>query len=163
MKNFKLNAFGGVLLTTLLTLSLACCKEDDGGTIVEDPPKTYAVTINMTQEVSGEALKMNTADMPYTNVLGQKYNISKLQYLISDVTFNKTDGSSFTIEDEYFYVDLADSSTLSFTPNTKVPESAYAQSIVSILPVQILAYYLAIQRGLDPDMPRNLAKSVTVK
>ncbi len=45
----------------------------------------------------------------------------------------------------------------------KVPESSCAQSIVSILPVQILAYYLAIERGLDPDMPRNLAKSVTVK
>jgi glucosamine--fructose-6-phosphate aminotransferase (isomerizing) len=28
---------------------------------------------------------------------------------------------------------------------------------------QLLAYYLALSRGLDPDMPRNLAKSVTVK
>ena len=34
--------------------------------------------------------------------------------------------------------------------------------ITSIIPCQILAYYLATQRGLNPDKPRNLAKSVTV-
>jgi glutamine---fructose-6-phosphate transaminase (isomerizing) len=45
----------------------------------------------------------------------------------------------------------------------KVPDCNGAQAIASIIPVQILAYHLAILRGLDPDMPRNLAKSVTVK
>src|SRR3989344_3786473 len=45
----------------------------------------------------------------------------------------------------------------------RVPDAGTAQAIVNIVPVQILAYYLAIKRGLDPDMPRNLAKSVTVK
>lgn len=45
----------------------------------------------------------------------------------------------------------------------RVPDVGAAQPILNLLPVQILAYYLAIERGLDPDMPRNLAKSVTVK
>ncbi len=45
----------------------------------------------------------------------------------------------------------------------KVPDAAAAQPIVNIIPIQILAYLLAVQRGRDPDMPRNLAKSVTVK
>ena len=45
----------------------------------------------------------------------------------------------------------------------KVPDTGEAQAIVNIIPVQILAYFLAVQRGKDPDMPRNLAKSVTVK
>ncbi|MEK7137825.1 MAG: isomerizing glutamine--fructose-6-phosphate transaminase, partial [Patescibacteria group bacterium] len=45
----------------------------------------------------------------------------------------------------------------------KVPEASYAQPIVNVIPIQILAYYLALKRGKDPDMPRNLAKSVTVK
>ncbi|UCH32689.1 MAG: glutamine--fructose-6-phosphate transaminase (isomerizing) [Candidatus Bathyarchaeota archaeon] len=31
------------------------------------------------------------------------------------------------------------------------------------VPLQLFAYYMAIERGCDPDMPRNLAKSVTVK
>ena len=32
-----------------------------------------------------------------------------------------------------------------------------------IIPLQLLAYYMAVERGYNPDMPRNLAKSVTVK
>jgi len=35
--------------------------------------------------------------------------------------------------------------------------------MVAVVPLQLLAYYLAISRGRDPDKPRNLAKSVTVK
>jgi len=31
------------------------------------------------------------------------------------------------------------------------------------VPLQLLAYYTAVEKGYDPDMPRNLAKSVTVK
>ena len=45
----------------------------------------------------------------------------------------------------------------------KVPDAGNASPIVNIIPVQILAYYLAVLRGCDPDYPRNLAKSVTVK
>ncbi|OGJ72694.1 hypothetical protein A3G69_01355 [Candidatus Peribacteria bacterium RIFCSPLOWO2_12_FULL_53_10] len=45
----------------------------------------------------------------------------------------------------------------------KTPDAGAAQPIVTIIPIQILAYELAVQRGKDPDMPRNLAKSVTVK
>ncbi len=32
-----------------------------------------------------------------------------------------------------------------------------------VVPLQLFAYYMALERGCDPDMPRNLAKSVTVK
>tara|TARA_Y100000034_G_scaffold37106_1_gene45641 strand:+ start:21983 stop:23731 length:1749 start_codon:yes stop_codon:yes gene_type:complete len=35
--------------------------------------------------------------------------------------------------------------------------------ILRIIPIQALSYYLAVMKGLDPDKPRNLAKSVTVK
>lgn len=34
--------------------------------------------------------------------------------------------------------------------------------LVSLVPVQMLAYYASVERGYDPDKPRNLAKSVTV-
>ena len=44
----------------------------------------------------------------------------------------------------------------------KVRESDIANSICQIIPIQILAYQLALHRGCDPDKPRNLAKSVTV-
>ena len=45
----------------------------------------------------------------------------------------------------------------------EVPEIGEAQPMLSILPIQLFAYHLAVERDLDPDMPRNLAKSVTVK
>lgn len=45
----------------------------------------------------------------------------------------------------------------------RVPRSGIASPILNLIPVQILSYYLAIARGFDPDKPRNLAKSVTVK
>jgi glucosamine--fructose-6-phosphate aminotransferase (isomerizing) len=45
----------------------------------------------------------------------------------------------------------------------KVPEANNFNPIVQIIPIQILAYQLAVLRGCDPDKPRNLAKSVTVK
>lgn len=45
----------------------------------------------------------------------------------------------------------------------KVREAEEANSICQIIPIQILAYQLALLRGCNPDKPRNLAKSVTVK
>lgn len=45
----------------------------------------------------------------------------------------------------------------------KVPQVGDLNSIIHIIPIQILAYQLAVLRGCDPDKPRNLAKSVTVK
>ena len=45
----------------------------------------------------------------------------------------------------------------------KVPDTGDTYPIVNIIPIQILAYQLALLRKNNPDMPRNLAKSVTVK
>jgi glutamine---fructose-6-phosphate transaminase (isomerizing) len=35
--------------------------------------------------------------------------------------------------------------------------------MIEVIPLQILSYYLALKKNVDPDYPRNLAKSVTVK
>lgn len=35
--------------------------------------------------------------------------------------------------------------------------------ILSVVPLQLLSYYIGVNRGLDVDKPRNLAKSVTVE
>lgn len=45
----------------------------------------------------------------------------------------------------------------------KVRDDGNFNPIVQIIPMQILAYELALLRGCDPDKPRNLAKCVTVK
>ena len=46
----------------------------------------------------------------------------------------------------------------------EIPEAPdFLQPIVSVLPLQLLAYHIACLRGCDVDKPRNLAKSVTVE
>ena len=35
--------------------------------------------------------------------------------------------------------------------------------LLEVIPLQLLAYYIAVRRGCDVDQPRNLAKSVTVE
>ena len=45
-----------------------------------------------------------------------------------------------------------------------IPEvSELLEPIVASIPLQLLAYYVAVQRGCDVDQPRNLAKTVTVE
>lgn len=62
-----------------------------------------------------------------------------------------------------FIIGIAVENDPAFDYWIRVPDAGGAQALVSLIPIQILAYHLAIERGLDPDMPRNLAKSVTVK
>jgi len=62
-----------------------------------------------------------------------------------------------------FVIGLSPENNEIFDEWIKVPDAGAAQAIVNIIPIQVLAYQLAVQRGKDPDMPRNLAKSVTVK
>lgn len=45
-----------------------------------------------------------------------------------------------------------------------IPEcSEYIAPILSVIPLQLLAYYVAVAKGCEPDQPRNLAKAVTVE
>ncbi|MGH7334607.1 MAG: SIS domain-containing protein [Candidatus Rokuibacteriota bacterium] len=50
-----------------------------------------------------------------------------------------------------------------FDEHIAVADLGPATAIVNTVPAQLLAYDLALLRGHDPDKPRNLAKSVTVK
>jgi glucosamine--fructose-6-phosphate aminotransferase (isomerizing) len=46
-----------------------------------------------------------------------------------------------------------------YVPHTLGP----LMPLLSVIPLQLLAYYIAVERGCDVDQPRNLAKSVTVE
>ena len=50
-----------------------------------------------------------------------------------------------------------------FDEYVHVKDAKEATIIPNVMAGQLLAYYLTLERGFDPDMPRNLAKSVTVK
>ena len=63
-----------------------------------------------------------------------------------------------------YVVGVSNAQSLIFDDSIKI---SYCEEIlyplVTTIPLQLLAYYSAIARGFNPDQPRNLAKSVTVK
>jgi glucosamine--fructose-6-phosphate aminotransferase (isomerizing) len=79
-----------------------------------------------------------------------------LDETLSNLSETKTRGA--------FVIGVSDRQDPMFDDWIKIPgieEIFYP--LVSIIPLQLLAYHSAVARGLDPDRPRNLAKSVTVK
>ena len=65
--------------------------------------------------------------------------------VVSETTFKQVDASLFN--------------NLIVVPDT----ITYLSPIITIIPLQLLAYYVSKEKGLDVDKPRNLAKSVTVE
>ncbi|MHA1834385.1 MAG: glutamine--fructose-6-phosphate transaminase (isomerizing) [Candidatus Baldrarchaeia archaeon] len=61
-------------------------------------------------------------------------------------------------------IDKSDQDVLQLADTAfKMPSTpAIFTPITYIIPLQLFAYYVAVKRGVDPDKPRNLAKSVTV-
>ena len=62
-----------------------------------------------------------------------------------------------------YSIGVSDTSDDVFDEFLPVSNAGIGTIIPNIIVGQLLAYYLTIDRGYDPDMPRNLAKSVTVK
>lgn len=60
-------------------------------------------------------------------------------------------------------IGIADEPHEIFDHYIPVADAEEATIIPNVIVGQLLAYYLTIEKGLDPDKPRNLAKSVTVK
>ncbi|MBS3107949.1 glutamine--fructose-6-phosphate transaminase (isomerizing) [Candidatus Woesearchaeota archaeon] len=59
-----------------------------------------------------------------------------------------------------YIIGIAEENNPVFDYFVKVPKS---DVILNVIPAQLIAYYLAVEKGLDPDKPRNLAKVLTVK
>ena len=51
-----------------------------------------------------------------------------------------------------------------FENTIRIPKtSPFISPVLSIIPLQLFAYFISKEKGLDVDKPRNLAKSVTVE
>jgi fructoselysine-6-P-deglycase FrlB-like protein len=49
------------------------------------------------------------------------------------------------------------------SPDRGTGRAALLSPVLTVIPLQLLAYHIAVLRGCDVDRPRNLAKSVTVE
>ncbi|MGA8912947.1 MAG: glutamine--fructose-6-phosphate transaminase (isomerizing) [Nitrososphaeraceae archaeon] len=83
----------------------------------------------------------------------------------SDSTFDDTISNAHEIKARgAFVIGISDKENDLYDHFIKIPkvkESLFP--LIEVIPLQILAYYLALKKNVDPDYPRNLAKSVTVK
>lgn len=77
------------------------------------------------------------------------------QSIISNTTEIKTRGG--------FIIGVSSKNSNVFDEWIEVKDVSAGSYIAQIVPAQLLAYYIAVLKKLDPDKPRNLAKSVTVK
>ena len=96
-------------------------------------------------------------DMPVVTVAPGDALIEKLKSNLEEVRARGAELIVFA--DEFVTMRDADRVTV-----LKVPSCpALISPIVYTIPVQLLAYHVAVSKGTDVDQPRNLAKSVTVE
>jgi glutamine---fructose-6-phosphate transaminase (isomerizing) len=82
-----------------------------------------------------------------------------------DTTFNDTLSNAHEIKARgATVIGISDKANEVYDHFIKIPSvSDILYPILEVIPLQIIAYYLALKKNVDPDYPRNLAKSVTVK
>jgi glucosamine--fructose-6-phosphate aminotransferase (isomerizing) len=87
----------------------------------------------------------------------QRMLFDKIASNIREVTARGAASLVITWEGETAFTPVADEVfTIPVTEDALSP-------LLAVIPAQLFAYYCAVQRGNDPDKPRNLAKSVTVE
>lgn len=95
-----------------------------------------------------------------TVVFGILTQDTLVQKTISNLKEVKSRGAKIIIIAKESYTNLDDiADDVIFIPSIK--EEFMAS--LAVIPMQLLSYYIAVNRGCDVDMPRNLAKSVTVE
>ncbi len=107
-------------------------------------------------EMKHGPLALVDRDMPVVCLLPSDSTLEKMLSNVQEV--RARDGNVIAIvDDERVGKDLA-------THTIKVPATIEALTpLLTILPLQLLSYYVADLRGTDVDQPRNLAKTVTVE
>lgn len=96
------------------------------------------------------------------NVIGIMTDPNLVKKTVSNIEEIITRGAITTVVINENIAQMLDTSI--FTNVVKVPETEeWLSPIITIVPLQLLAYYISKEKGLDVDKPRNLAKSVTVE
>lgn len=93
-----------IIILLLSSLILACTKADEIG-----PNDKNNLILNFENRIDGTSLALNTGK--YKNASNEDFTITTLNYFISNIILEKTDGSELKIEDKYFLVREADAAS----------------------------------------------------
>ncbi len=108
-------------------------------------------------ELKHGPLALVDKDMPVISVAPNDALLEKLKSNLQEV--RARGGDLYVFADAETHIHAADGIHI-----MQMPEHAgYLSPILHTVPLQLLAYYVALQKGTDVDKPRNLAKSVTVE
>jgi MbnP len=123
MKNHML-----IALTLILSIGFTACKKRgctdptasnfDAAAERDNGSCTYAtegaITLNFTHNINGTSISSSDFNqLNYTNIDGNTWGITSMQYLISDVRFYLANGDSIVI-DGYQLIDMSDTTTLKY-------------------------------------------------
>jgi len=108
-------------------------------------------------ELKHGPLALVDIDMPVISVAPNDALLEKLKSNLQEV--RARGGELYVFADANTHIKEAEGIHI-----MQMPEHAgYLSPILHTIPLQLLAYYVALQKGTDVDKPRNLAKSVTVE
>jgi glutamine---fructose-6-phosphate transaminase (isomerizing) len=108
-------------------------------------------------ELKHGPLALVDKDMPVISVAPNDALLEKLKSNLQEV--RARGGELYVFADANTHIRAADGVHI-----MQMPEHAgYLSPILHTIPLQLLAYYVALQKSTDVDKPRNLAKSVTVE
>ena len=108
-------------------------------------------------ELKHGTLALITPDTPIIAVATQEEVMAKMYSNIEEVRARGAEVLGIGYDDD---VELEKYTT----EIVKIPRvDEFISPILSVIPMQLLAYYTGIKKGNDVDKPRNLAKSVTVE
>ena len=108
-------------------------------------------------ELKHGPLALVDKEMPVISVAPNDALLEKLKSNLQEV--RARGGELYVFADAHTHITEADNLHI-----MQMPEHAgYLSPVLHTIPLQLLAYYVALQKGTDVDKPRNLAKSVTVE
>ena len=101
------------------------------------------------------------SEMPVVSIAPNDHVFEKMLGNIQEVKARGGSVIAVTTQGHDTLKSILDPTHDAIIPLPSVPE--LLSPIVMVLPLQLLAYHVAVRRGCDVDQPRNLAKSVTVE
>ncbi len=108
-------------------------------------------------ELKHGTISLITDNVPVVAIATQEKLFEKIISNIKEVKARGAQVYLFALDDPMFETDVADHIfVIQKVQPALIP-------LVSIIPLQLFAYYASVLKGLDVDKPRNLAKSVTVE
>jgi len=108
-------------------------------------------------ELKHGPLALVDKDMPVISVAPNDALLEKLKSNLQEV--RARGGELYVFADADTHIRAAEGIHIMHMPEN----AGYLSPILHTIPLQLLAYYVALQKGTDVDKPRNLAKSVTVE